>query len=125
MESQGDMVRVDVSAGACGYTATIVVSQVDDKHVRVVIHSECEQITAMNADLAILQWKGKGHEVFRRVTDSAVYQSACRHIRHTDCPIPAAILKAIQVEVGIALPRDVTIKFVNSRGAEGEHTSNA
>ncbi|MBI4316389.1 MAG: hypothetical protein HY679_10665, partial [Chloroflexi bacterium] len=30
---------------------------------------------------------------------------------HTACPIPAAILKAIEVEVGIALPKDVTITF--------------
>ncbi|MBI4771144.1 MAG: hypothetical protein HY784_12220, partial [Chloroflexi bacterium] len=58
-----------------------------------------------------LQWKGKGHQVFRPMDESAVYQSAARHIRHTACPIPAAILKAIEVEVGIALPRDVHIQF--------------
>jgi hypothetical protein len=48
------------------------------------------------------------------MTESVVYQSAARHIRHTACPIPAAILKAIEVEVGIALPQDVTITFSNS-----------
>jgi hypothetical protein len=65
----------------------------------------------MNPDLARVQWKGKGHEVFKRMTESAVYQSAAQHIRHTACPIPTAILKAIEVEVGIALPKDVTITF--------------
>ncbi|TFH34446.1 MAG: hypothetical protein E4G99_09495 [Anaerolineales bacterium] len=48
------------------------------------------------------------------MTESIVYQSAARHIRHTGCPIPSAILKAIEVEVGIALPHDVVINFINS-----------
>ena len=108
------MTKVEVYAGICGHSAVIEVSQVDDAHVQVVIHSECEQITAMNPDLANLHWKGKGHAVFRRMADSAVYQSATKHIRHTACPLPAAILKAIEVETGVALPKDVTIKFVTS-----------
>ena len=105
------MTRVEVNAGVCGHSAIIEVSRVDDTHVQVFITSPCEQIAAMNPDLAHVQWKGKGHEVFKRMTESAVYRSAAQHIRHTACPIPAAILKAIEVEVGIALPKDVTITF--------------
>ncbi len=82
--------------------------------MQVIVRSECEQITAMNPDLARIQWKGRGHEVFVRMTDSVVYHSAAKHIKHTGCPIPSAILKTIEVEVGIALPEDVTIRFVNS-----------
>ncbi len=104
--------RVEVFAGICGHSALIEVKKVDETHVQVLVHSECEQITDMNPDLASLQWKGKGHGVFRRMIDSAVYQSAARHIRHTACPVPAAILKAIEVETGLALPKDVTIRFV-------------
>jgi hypothetical protein len=108
------MAQSEVYAGICGFSATIEVKQLDNKIVRVIVRSECEQITAMNPDLACIQWKGRGHEVFGRMTDSVVYQSAAKHIRHTGCPIPAAILKTIEVEVGIALPKDVTISFVNS-----------
>ena len=103
--------RVEVYAGVCGHSAIIDETKVDEAHVQVVITSACEQITDMNPDLARVQWKGKGHEVFKRMTESAVYRSAGQHIRHTACPIPAAILKAIEVEVGIALPKDVTITF--------------
>ena len=105
------MPSLEVNAGACGFTAKITIHQVDERHVRVEIDSACDQITAMNQDLACLQWKGKGHEVFRPMNESAVYRSASLRIRHTACPIPAAILKAIEVEVGAALPRDVTITF--------------
>ncbi len=103
--------RIEVYAGVCGHSAVIDVTKVDDTHVQVVITSACDEITAMNPDLARVQWKGKGHEVFKRMTESAVYQSAARHIRHTACPIPTAILKAIEVEVGIAVAKDVTIIF--------------
>lgn len=105
------MTRVEVFAGVCGHSAVIEAVKLDATHVQVTLHSACEQITAMNPDLARLQWKGKGHVVFKRMTESVVYESAARHIRHTACPIPAAILKAIEVEVGLALAKDVTITF--------------
>src|SRR3972149_8531355 len=98
------MTRVEVFAGVGGHSAVIDVTKVEEAHVQVVITSACEQITAMNPDLARVQWKGKGHAVFKRMTESAVYQSAAQHIRHTACPIPAAILKALEAEVGIGLP---------------------
>jgi hypothetical protein len=106
------MARTQVISGDCGYSATIDVVSLDDKHVQVRVRSECDQITAMNPDLANIQWKGKGHEVFKGLSESVVYRSADKHIRHQGCPIPAAIIKTIEVEVGIALPQDVTIKFV-------------
>ncbi len=108
------MAQSEVYAGICGCSATIDVKQLDNKHVQVLVSSECEQITAMNSDLARIQWKGRGHQVFTRMTDSVIYRSAGKHIRHTGCPVPAAILKTIEVEVGIALPEDVTVSFVNS-----------
>jgi len=113
------MRSLEVQAGACGYTAKITIHKVDERHVRVEIESGCDQITAMNTDLACLQWKGKGHEVFRPMNDSAVYRSASARIRHTACPIPSAILKAIEVEVGAALARDVKINF-SPEGTEGD-----
>jgi len=106
--------RVEVFAGVCGHSAVIEVSKVDDTRVQVVIRSECDQITDMNPDLQNLQWKGKGHEVFKRMTESAVYKSAATHIRHTACPVPSAIIKAIEVETGVAVPKDVTITFTST-----------
>lgn len=102
------MTQVTVAGGACGFSATIDVEQLDRSTVRVTIHSACEQITAMNPDLVGLNWR---RGVFCKMTDSRVYQSASQHIQHAACPIPAAVLKAIEVEVGIALPKDVIIHF--------------
>ncbi len=102
------MTRVTVDAGACGYRATIEVEKVDRHTVRVRIDSACEEIAAMNPDLAELNWR---RGVFCKIAASRVYLSAAQHVKHAACPIPSAILKAIEVEVGIALAKDVTIHF--------------
>jgi len=102
------LTQVTVDGGACGFTATIEVEKMDRHTVRVAIRSECEQIVAMNLDLAELNWR---RGVFCQIADSRVYQSASQHLKHAACPIPGAILKAIEVEVGIALAKDVIIHF--------------
>ncbi len=105
------MAKAEVYAGDCGHSAMVEVRQVSKDTVQVKIHSACEMLTAMNDDLAAVKWRGKGHQVFRPIPESAVYRSAGCHIRHPGCPIPAAIIKAIEVEVGVALARDVTIRI--------------
>jgi hypothetical protein len=105
------MARAEVHSGICGYEVGVEVKSLDRKHVQVVLETDCEMCLAMNPELANLQVRGKGHQVLRSMTDSAVYQSASRHIRHPGCVVPAAIIKAIEVEIGVALPDDVTIKL--------------
>ncbi len=105
------MARAEVYSGICGYEVGVEVTSLDQDHVKVELQTACEMCSAMNPELAQLQVNGKGHEVLRRMTDSAVYHSASRHIRHPGCVVPAAIIKAIEIEIGIALPQDVTIKL--------------
>jgi hypothetical protein len=49
-------------------------------------------------------------------------ESALRHIKHVTCPVPLSVLKAVEVEAGAALPRDVRIHFVDGKdqSLEGE-----
>lgn len=105
------MARAEIHSGICGYKVGVEVNRLDQKNVQVQLHTDCEMCLAMNPELANLQVKGKGHQVLRRMVDSAIYQTASRHIRHPGCIVPAAIIKAIEVEIGAALPEDVTIKL--------------
>ncbi len=105
------MAKANVDAGICGYKVTVEATSLNGKEVQVDLCSDCEMITAMNEDLAHLRWKGRGHRVFLRMTESAVYESAARHIRHCACIVPAAVLKTIEVETGMALPKKATIEF--------------
>jgi hypothetical protein len=42
---------------------------------------------------------------------SEVYKCASKCHLHASCPVPMAILKAIEVEAGLALPRPVLVQF--------------
>jgi hypothetical protein len=120
-ENSGEklLTRVTVNAGSCGYDVTIEIEKLDRQTVCVRLRSDCEQIAAMNPDLAQLGWR---RGVFCKIAESRIYQSAAQHVKHAACPVPSAILKAIEVEVGIALPRDVRIHFEMPVRAEVSET---
>lgn len=105
------MTRVTLNAGACGEQVAITVTRLDKYSVQVLIDTACPKVAAMAPDLAQLPCLGREHTVFLPHDRSAIYQAAANHHLHTACPVPAAILKAIEVELGMAVPRDVTITF--------------
>jgi hypothetical protein len=99
--------RVKVFAGACGFTTVIKVQALDMMYVSIQIISACNLVREMNQDLSEVDCS---HGVLGTILDSLVYRSAHRRLKqHTECPIPVAIIKAIQVEIGAALPKDVSI----------------
>ena len=101
------MTIVEVNAGSCGFTTKIQVHKADAQTVRVVISSDCEMITKWGEELHSLDWG----QCLRGFVDSPVFHCASEHIGHVACPVPVALLKAMEVEVGVALPVDVTIRF--------------
>jgi hypothetical protein len=101
------MTRIVVEPGICEFTTVVEVTRLSAWRVRVVINTGCEMVSEMNSELEELDWR----DVLRQEWDSAVYKSSARHIRHAACPIPIAILKAIEVEVGAAVPKDITMQF--------------
>lgn len=101
------MTRVIVNAGICGSCTTVEVRRIAKHRVSVVLSSDCEMVESMNGQLQDLEWL----EVLGPPTDSAVWDCACEHLKHPSCPVPTAILKAIEVELELALPKDVVIHF--------------
>lgn len=101
------MTRVVVEAGICGFITTVEVSKLAKRKVKVVITSPCEQVAKLGELLTeIDQW-----EIFKKRADCDIYKSASRCQLHVTCPVPIAVLKAIEVEVGLALPQDAVIRF--------------
>lgn len=100
------MSKVKVLAGICGFTAIIRVLKVGDYRARVEIASPCEMLKEMNTELKEIDWT---ENITRKMGDSNVYRAADKHITHAACPVPSAILKAVEVEFGLALPRDVNM----------------
>jgi hypothetical protein len=101
------MAGARVNAGICGYTADIRVKK-RSKRIEVKIKSECEMVAGMAGELRELDWS-KG--VLETIATSEVYKAASRHLKHVGCPVPCAVLKAIEVEVGIAIPKNVRIEI--------------
>jgi hypothetical protein len=99
---------VSVNAGICGFTCRIEVWKIDKRAVGLEIsESECQQIQQFSELVSKLTFK----EVFMPATRNPVYLAAEQSGCHASCPIPMAVLKAAEVAMEMALPRDVSIRF--------------
>jgi hypothetical protein len=102
------MVEVRVNAGVCGFNTIIKVDSEDMQNAAVEIKTECPNIKPMEKELKEVD----GFEVcFAKIGDSKVYEMAKKYCKHPACPVPAAIIKGIEVACGLALPKDVDIKI--------------
>jgi hypothetical protein len=75
--------------------------------VSITIESECEQICQLNNILGSLALA----DIFTAAVRNPVFARAQEARCHATCPVPVAILKCAEVELGMALPRDVSITF--------------
>ena len=101
------MTRVIVNPGVCGMSSTIEVSRVDRKQVSLRIETGCDIVREIGDQLALMELR----YIFKSPAESIVYEYASKAGAHYACPIPMAILKAAEVETGMALPRPVSLAF--------------
>jgi len=103
------MTRVIVNPGVCGKKVTIEVEKSGKRGVKLNIISDCDMVNDMGQSLdEVDQW-----EVFKPPIDSPFYKCALHCRLHAACPVPMAIIKAIEVEAGLAVPRPVSLEFEN------------
>jgi hypothetical protein len=75
--------------------------------VNLEINTRCEGIQKLAGDLKAvnpieeISFRGKGPKTLRM---------AAKHCKHTACPVPSGIVKAVEVASGLALPKDASIK---------------
>ena len=105
------MTTVVVNSGACGFTVTIKAEKGKERKITLSLDTSCEMVQKMLADIATVD----GRVTLVGFRDNPVYQSAARHLKHVACPVPSAILKAIETEAGMNVPKDVTIGFVREK----------
>jgi len=102
------MTKVIIKSGICGFIATIVAEGTDSKKVKVKIDTPCPLVTAMGK---ALPEEIEMAEVFKKHVESVVYKLAGEKHMHTACPVPMAVIKAVEAEFHLALPRDATMVF--------------
>ena len=81
------------------------------KAIELAIVSQCEMVSALAKDLTRLEFMA----LFTGFLHNPVYRAAVKHLRHVACVVPAGILKAAEVEAGVCLKRDASIKFLDDK----------
>ncbi len=110
------MTRVVVCSGICGFSTAVTAEKGKDGKTVISLETECEMVKKMAEDVPALDRMA----VFTRLLDNPVYRSASKHLKHVACPVPGGILKTVEVEAGFALPKDVSIVFVEDEKSPGE-----
>lgn len=101
------MTRVTVNTGICGFTAEIKVEKLAKRQFSVTIDSRCPLLKELSEIFTQLSLA----DVLKPAAFSPLYSCAAEAKVHASCPVPAAVIKAAECELELALPKDVTIKF--------------
>ena len=104
------MTKANIAAGICGFT-TVVKARMEGSTCTLSIESECDAIQRLASELTQV-------DPFQETTFGGqgplTLQLAAKHCTHAACPVAIGIIKAVEVEAGLALPADVTIKLSKS-----------
>ena len=101
------MAKAEVMAGNCGFT-TQIEAKMNGSTCELHISSECKAIERMAADISEVD---PYKEISFKRTMPIIHEAGVKHCTHAACPVPVSIIKAVEVEAGLALPSDVVIKL--------------
>ena len=100
------MASAEIESGICGFCTTVTTSGAGRK-VRVEFETECEYVEQLAEALTEVD---PYQEISYRGEGPVTLRLAAEHLVHPACPVPSGIIKAIEVEAGLALPKDASIK---------------
>jgi hypothetical protein len=107
---EGPLAKAEITSGICGFTATVD-TRMEGRQCLVSIESECDAIQRLGEELMEvnpfqeISFRGEGPQTLRL---------GAKHCYHAACPVPVGIIKAIEIEAGLALPADATITLSKS-----------
>ena len=101
------MATAEINSGICGFSATVR-TQMEGTKVKLSIESKCQAIQDLAAELTEVD---PFQEITFRGSGPRSLEMGANHCYHTACPVPVGIIKAVEVEAGLALPKDAVIKL--------------
>ncbi len=104
------MTKVTIHPGVCGLVTRVEARSEDQMEVKLRIDSACPSIGAMLKEL------GDTFDAYElclvKPGEGPLYDYAASHLPgHASCPAIAGILKCVEVECRLALPKDASIVF--------------
>lgn len=100
------MAQARIDPGVCGLITNVTVQVAEDHKVHIVMDSDCPHIQELAEQLTMVDlWE----EVTYEGEIPTILLKGQEYCAHPGCPVPAAIIKTLEVEAGLALPKDVVI----------------
>ena len=101
------LTRTKINMDNCGFQTIIQGKLLGSGSIRLEITSDCESVQRLAENLTELDLP----QIMQTMRNSIVHQTAGACLRHLACLIPAAIIRTVEVEVGIALPGESSISI--------------
>lgn len=102
------MTKLTAEPGACGFTCNIEIEKLSKYQVKVHLQSKCGQIKKLSNEVDEIDFM----EIYRGpFGQNLISQAAARCKCHPSCPIPCALIKAIEAELGMAVKKDVSFAY--------------
>lgn len=101
------MAEVDINGGICGFTTRVHVKKIDKDTIKVSIDTECPNIKKV---AHLVDTVRPIKEIFCNLHQTEVYKKLLPGMVHPSCLVPSGVLKGIEIEAGLALPKDCYIK---------------
>jgi len=108
------MVQVEINSGICGFNTVVHAEDKTDYKASFRLESECPNWKKVDEILGGKELNIMTELFKNRATgnlDSQVLEVSLKTIPHISCPVISGLLKALEVSVGLALPKDATIRF--------------
>ena len=99
---------VAVDAGVCGYKALIRAEKTTGYTVRLTIQTGCPHVQKIAPDPLEVD---AVRQIGLRAGLPSLLEDAYACCAHAACPVPSALIKAVEVAAGLALPADVSLKI--------------
>ncbi len=105
------MARAEIFSGICGFTTQVEAHKTETGQIALSIESDCKAITKLGNALTEVDpyreftYRGRGGQ------SPLTHEMAAKYCSHAACPVASGIIKAVEIEAGLALPADVTIKL--------------
>ena len=106
------MTKVRIEPGICGLVAAVDAEYDEDENeVKLTVRSGCEAVRGMMAELGDTF---DAYEIcLRKPGTGPMYEYAAEHFpNHVSCPVINGIIKCAEVECGLALKKDASIRFL-------------
>ena len=101
------MANAEITSGVCGFTATVRATM-EGRKVKLAIESDCDAIQRLAEELTEVE---PFKEITFRGEGPRALDAGRRHCYHPACPVPVGIIKAVEVEAGLALPAEARIEL--------------